>query len=82
MKKDIHPQYYNKCQVVCVCGNKFAVGSTREFMEIEICSKCHPFYCGKEKLVDTMGRVERFKKRLAKKQLLAKKIKRPRKKRK
>lgn len=57
----------------CACGNTFTVGSTKEFIEVEICSKCHPFYTGKEKLVDTMGRVEKFKKRLAKKQNIKKK---------
>jgi len=66
-KKDIHPKYYPKARVLCACGNTFTVGSTIELIEIEICSKCHPFYTGKEKIVDTMGRVERFKKRLAKK---------------
>ncbi len=66
-KKDIHPKYYPKARVICACGNTFTVGSTMELIEIEICSKCHPFYTGKEKIVDTMGRVERFKKRLAKK---------------
>jgi large subunit ribosomal protein L31 len=73
MKKDIHPQYYPNARVQCACGNSFAVGSTKEFIEIEICSKCHPFYCGKEKLVDTMGRVERFRKRLEKKAEMAQK---------
>ncbi len=68
MKKDIHPKYYPKARVVCACGNSFTVGSTKEFTEIEICSKCHPFYTGKEKIVDTLGRVERFRKRLAKKE--------------
>jgi len=67
MKKNIHPKYYPKAKAICACGNSFTVGSTKEFIEIEICSKCHPFYTGKEKLVDAMGRVERFKKRLAKK---------------
>ena len=67
MKKDIHPKYYEKAKVTCACGNIFEVGSTKEYMEIEICSKCHPFYTGKEKIIDTMGRVERFKKRLEKK---------------
>ena len=66
MKKNIHPKYYDKATVHCACGNTFTVGSTKEFMEIEICSKCHPFYTGKEKIVDTMGRVERYRKRLAK----------------
>jgi large subunit ribosomal protein L31 len=67
MKKEIHPQYFPKAKVRCACGATFTVGSTREFMEIEICSQCHPFYTGKDKIVDTMGRVEKFKKRLAKK---------------
>ena len=72
MKKIIHPPYFPNAQVKCACGNTFTVGSTREFIEIEICSKCHPFYTGKEKIVDTMGRVERFRKRLAKKEELKK----------
>lgn len=66
-KKDIHPKYYDKAQVRCACGNTFTVGSTKELMEIEICSNCHPFYTGKEKIVDVAGRVEKFRKRLAKK---------------
>ena len=67
MKKDVHPKYFEKAQVRCACGNTFAVGSTKEFIEVEICSKCHPFYTGKEKMMDTMGRVEKFRKKLAKK---------------
>ena len=67
-KKDIHPKYYPNAQVRCACGNTFKVGSTKEFIEVEICSQCHPFYTGKEKIVDTMGRVERFRKRAAKKE--------------
>ncbi len=67
MRKDIHPKYYPNARAQCACGNTFTVGSTKEFIEVEICSACHPFYTGKEKIVDTMGRVERFKKRLAKK---------------
>lgn len=67
MKKDIHPKYYDNATVKCACGNTFTVGSTKEFIEVEICSKCHPFYTGKEKIVDVMGRVEKFRKRLAKK---------------
>ena len=65
MKKDIHPKYYNNAKVTCACGNSFNIGSTKEFIEIEICSNCHPFYTGKEKIMDTMGRVEKFKKRLS-----------------
>lgn len=67
MKKNIHPQYFPKAKVRCACGAAFEVGSTKEFLEVEICSQCHPFYTGKEKIVDVMGRVEKFKKRLAKK---------------
>ncbi|OHA77291.1 MAG: 50S ribosomal protein L31 [Candidatus Wildermuthbacteria bacterium RIFCSPLOWO2_12_FULL_40_9] len=68
MKKDIHPQYFPKAQAHCSCGNTFNVGSTQELIETEICSKCHPFYSGKEKILDAMGRVEKFRKRLSKKQ--------------
>ncbi|KKQ76028.1 MAG: 50S ribosomal protein L31 [Parcubacteria group bacterium GW2011_GWC1_38_6] len=68
MKKDIHPQYFPKAQVKCACGNIFTIGSTKEFIEVEVCSNCHPFYTGKEKIVDTMGRVEKFRKRMSKKQ--------------
>ncbi len=75
MKKNIHPKYYNKARVICACGNTFTAGSTKEYIEVEICSKCHPFYTGKEKIVDAMGRVERFKKRLARKEVLKKKTK-------
>jgi len=71
-KKDIHPKYYPNAKVQCACGNIFSVGSTKEFIEVEICSKCHPFYTGKGKIIDKMGRVERFKKRLAKKQEIKK----------
>ena len=72
-KKDIHPKYYKNARVICACGNTFTVGSTKELIEVEICSKCHPFYTGKEKIVDVMGRVEKFKKRLAKKGKVKKK---------
>lgn len=75
MKKDICPKYYPKTQVKCACGNTFTIGSTKEFLEVEICSKCHPFYTGKEKIVDTMGRVEKFRKRLAKKEEIKKRKK-------
>lgn len=67
MKKEIHPKYYPKAQVKCACGNTFTVGSTKEFIETEICSKCHSFYTGKEKLLDTVDQVQKFRKRLAKK---------------
>ncbi len=66
MQADIHPTYYPKAKASCACGNSFTVGSTREALNASICSNCHPFYTGKDKLVDTQGRVDRFKKRLAK----------------
>jgi len=67
-KKEIHPKYYENARVQCACGNTFTIGSTKELIEVEVCSKCHPFYSGKEKMVDTMGQVQKFRKRLAKKQ--------------
>jgi len=66
MKKEIHPKYYPETKVKCACGNSFTVGSSVSEINIEICSKCHPFYTGKDKIIDTAGRVERFKKRLKK----------------
>ncbi len=62
MKSDIHPKYYPKAKVKCVCGASFVIGSTKPEISVEICSNCHPFYTGKEKIIDTAGRVERFKK--------------------
>ena len=67
MQKELHPQYFETAKVTCSCGNAFTVGSTKESMHIEICSNCHPFYTGEDKVLDTAGRVERFKARLAKK---------------
>lgn len=75
MKTDIHPQYFSKAGVKCACGNSFAVGSTKEFIETEICAKCHPFYTKKEKIMDTLGRVQKFKDRLLKKSEAPKKAK-------
>ncbi len=66
MKKEIHPKYFDKAAVTCACGNTFTVGSTKEKLEVEICSACHPFYSGIEKTLDIAGRVERFKTRAAK----------------
>lgn len=63
MKTGIHPAYYPDAQVVCACGNMFAVGATKENIKVEICHKCHPFFTGQMKFVDTLGRVERFQKR-------------------
>lgn len=65
MKKETHPQYFAKAAVECACGNKFTIGSTKENIRVEICSKCHPFYTGNEKTLDSAGRVEKFKTRRA-----------------
>ena len=73
MKKDIHPTYFPTAQVVCACGNTFTVGSTKQKIEVEICSACHPFYTGNEKLLDAAGRVEKFKARQAAKKPIVKK---------
>ena len=66
MKTDIHPKYYPNATVVCACGNTFTIGSTKEKIEVEICSNCHPFFTGTEKIIDSAGRVEKFKARRAK----------------
>lgn len=67
MKKDIHPEYYKDAKVVCACGNNFTTGSTMPEIKTEICSMCHPFYTGKQKLLDDRGRVERFQRLVKKK---------------
>lgn len=72
MKKDIHPEYYDNAKVICACGNTFTTGSTVKEIRVEICSQCHPFYTGKQKLVDTAGRVDRFKRIMEKKAEAAK----------
>jgi len=64
MKKDIHPTYYPDAKVTCACGASFTVGSTAESTHVEVCSKCHPFFTGKEKMLDTAGRVDKFKIRM------------------
>lgn len=61
MKKDIHPKYNDIADIKCACGATFIAGSTQESISVEICSQCHPFYTGKQKLVDTAGRVDKFK---------------------
>ncbi len=71
MKKDIHPKYYSDAKVICACGNSFNVGSTMPEIHVEICSMCHPFYTGKQKLVDSARRVEKFKERAAKQEKVA-----------
>ncbi|MEK7113766.1 MAG: 50S ribosomal protein L31 [Patescibacteria group bacterium] len=65
MKKDIHPKYSVNATATCACGAVFYVGSTMSDIKVEICSQCHPFYTGNEKVMDTAGRVERFNKRRA-----------------
>jgi large subunit ribosomal protein L31 len=65
MKKDIHPEYH-KTIVHCACGNEFETGSTQKEIRVEICSKCHPFFTGKQKLVDSAGKIERFRRKYAK----------------
>jgi large subunit ribosomal protein L31 len=63
MKTDTHPTYNKEVKVTCACGNTFSTGSTAEKIEVEICSACHPFYTGVEKVMDTAGRVEKFRAR-------------------
>jgi large subunit ribosomal protein L31 len=70
MKTDIHPNYI-EAQVSCTCGNQFTTRSTKPEIHVEICSNCHPFYTGRQKLVDTGGRVERFQRRAAKGRIAA-----------
>ena len=64
-KDPVHPTYFPEAKVVCACGRAFTVGSTKEKLSVEICSACHPFYTGNEKLMDVAGRVEKFKARRA-----------------
>jgi large subunit ribosomal protein L31 len=67
MKPEIHPNY-NQIPVHCACGETWTTGSTRKDLRVEICSKCHPFFTGKQKLVDSAGRIDRYKQRFAKKE--------------
>jgi len=71
VKKDIHPKYYKKSKVQCACGNTFETGSTQPEFKVDICSACHPFYTGKQKLVDTARRVEKFEEKMAKQKKVA-----------
>jgi large subunit ribosomal protein L31 len=66
MKKGIHPKYYPDAKVICSCGNTFTVGSTQKIIHTDVCSACHPFFTGEQRLVDTGGQVERFIRRLEK----------------
>ncbi len=64
MKAKIHPKYYPEARVICACGNTYTVGSTSPELKVDICSQCHPFYTGEQRIVDTAGQVDRFMKRL------------------
>lgn len=64
MKATIHPKWYADAQVTCACGNTFTVGSTRQKIDVEICAKCHPFFTGEIRFLDTLGRVEKFQQRV------------------
>ena len=66
MKNEIHPQYHTDTKVTCACGNTFVTGSTMKEIRVELCNKCHPFYTGKQKFVDTARRVEKFQEKMAK----------------
>lgn len=70
MKKGIHPEYHTNVQVICSCGHSWVTGSTRAEIRTDVCSHCHPFYTGEQRIIDTAGQVERFMKRLERKQNL------------
>jgi large subunit ribosomal protein L31 len=78
MKTEIHPKYFPEAKVHCACGNVFTVGSTKPEIKVEICYNCHPFYTGKEKVIDTAGKVEKFKARRTKAVAAPKVEKKPR----
>lgn len=65
MKTGIHPKYYDNCIVTCACGNTFTTGSTLEKIEVEVCSKCHPFFTGQHKFVDIKGKIDKFNEKVA-----------------
>jgi large subunit ribosomal protein L31 len=65
MKKDTHPKWYPNAKISCACGHEFTAGATVPEIKVEICSQCHPFYTGQERLVDTAGQVEKFEKKVA-----------------
>lgn len=60
MKTNIHPKYFDNAQVICVCGNRFTTGSTQETIHVELCNKCHPFYTGEQRFVDSGSLIQRF----------------------
>jgi large subunit ribosomal protein L31 len=63
MKAKVHPTWYPNAQVVCICGNTFTTGSTKQMLRVEVCSRCHPFFTGEQRIMDTEGRVERLKRK-------------------
>ena len=63
MKKEIHPEYFTTALITCSCGNTFTTGATKASLRVEVCSKCHPFYTGEQRGVDTEGRIERLRRR-------------------
>jgi large subunit ribosomal protein L31 len=71
MKDNIHPKYYPEATVICACGNSWTTGATQEEIRTDVCSACHPFYTGEQRIVDTAGQVDRFMRRLEKKVELA-----------
>lgn len=71
MKEGIHPEYYPEAKVMCACGNSWVTGATQEVIRTDVCSACHPFYTGEQRIVDTAGQVERFMRRLEKRGELA-----------
>ena len=76
MKVNIHPQYFDQAQVICACGNRFTTGSTLAEIRVELCSKCHPFYTGEQRFVDSASRIQKFQaKQNIAKQYLTKKVK-------
>ena len=66
MKKDLHPEYHQDAVISCACGTEYKVGSTKKEAKVAICAACHPFFTGKQKFVDTEGRVDRFRRRYSK----------------
>lgn len=76
MKANIHPQYFDQAKVICACGNTFTTGSTQEEIRVELCNKCHPFYTGEQRFVDSASRIQKFQaKQNIAKQYLTKKVK-------
>lgn len=76
MKANIHPKYFDQAKVVCACGNTFTTGSTQEEIRVELCNKCHPFYTGEQRFVDSASRIQKFQaKQNIAKQYLTKKVK-------